>query len=313
MAYTVRDFCFQSFRLISAQNPTIPLHGDDEKLCIQVLNQLLAYYGSNGMMLTIAKTVTANINLGIRSVMFAPTDYPTSTTLTEIVTLSNGSPTFTVVNGGLYFAGDAVSGNGIPASTQILTVFGNTITLTQDATLSGQANLTFIHDQSDPAIAYIKEGRLANLDNAWLVLSGVTYPLINKSRDEYLAAWKYEPLQGLPRFIITYPETQFVTAQLYPAPSQFYQFFARGKFQLSALTSNDDMSSLPQYYVRFFLFAVAKDVSMYTGRAEAWTQKLEAMYQEAYDVMVSASEVNLSIAGDQQSLLNGAWRVRAGI
>lgn len=313
MAFTVRDFCFQSYRLISAQNPTIPLHGDDENLCIQVLNQLLAYYASNGLMLTIAKTVTASVNLGIRNVLFAPRDYPTSTTLTEVVTLSNGSPVFTVVNGGLYFTGDAVSGNGIPANSVILSIIGNTITLDNDATLSGTANLTFIHDISDPSIAYIKEGRLANLDNAWLVLSGVTYPLIDKSRDEYLAAWKYEPLQGLPRFIIIYPDTNVVSAQLYPAPSQFFTFFARGKFQMSGLNSNDDMSSLPQYYVRFFLFAVAKDVAMYTGRAEAWTQKLEVMYQEALDVMVSASEVNLSIAGDQQSLLNGAWRVRAGI
>ncbi len=31
------------------------------------------------------------------------------------------------------------------------------------------------------------------------------------------------------------------------------------------------------------------------------------------DQIEAASEVNLSIAGDEQSLLNGAWRVRAGI
>ena len=29
--------------------------------------------------------------------------------------------------------------------------------------------------------------------------------------------------------------------------------------------------------------------------------------------MEAASEVNLSIAGDEQSLLNGSWRIRAGI
>jgi len=313
MAYTVRDFCFQSFRLISAQNPTIPLHGDDQKLCIQVLNQLLRFYASNGLMLTIAKTVSVDINLGIRDVMFAPIDYPTSTVLTEIVTLSNGSPTFTVVNGSIYFEGDTVTGNGIPANTVIQTVFGNTITLNSNATLSGQSNLTFTHDTSDPAIAYIKAGRLANLDSAWLELSGVTYPMIIKSRDEFLAAWKYEPLQGLPRFAITFPETQFVLTQLYPAPSQFFTFFARGKFQLPEVTANDDLSSLPEYYIRFLLPAVAKDVSLYTGRAEAWTSRLEEMYREAKDVMESASEVNLSIAGDEQSLLNGAWRVRAGI
>ena len=245
MAYTVRDFAFQVYRLINAHNPTTPLHGDDEKLCIQVLNQLLQFYASTGLMLTIAKTVSADINLGNKSIIFTDPNY--------VIT---------------------------PA---------------------------------DPTLVQIPLGRLANLDSAWLVLSGVTYPLINKSRDEFLVAWKYEPLQGLPRFIIVFPETEFVTAQLYPAPSQFFTFFARGKFQLPVLTSNDDMSSLPQYYIRFLLPACAKDVALYKGRAEAWTPPLEQMYREAKDVMEAASEVNLSIAGDEQSLLNGAWRVRAGI
>lgn len=313
MAYTVRDFCFQSFRLISAQNPTVPLHGDDQKLCIQVLNQLLNYYASNGLMLTIAKTVSVPINLPMKEIVFTDRNFPTVTTQTEMVVLTNGSPTFNVGNGGLYNVGDTVTGNGIPINTVINSIFGNVITLNNDATITGSSVLTFTHDNTDPSLVYIKEGRLANLDSAWLVLSGVTYPLIDKSRDEFLAAWKYEPLQGLPRFIITFPDTDVVRAQLYPAPSQFYEFFARGKFQLSELTANDDMSSLPAYYTRFFLFAVAKDVSLYTGRAEAWTQRLEEQYREAKDVMESASEVNLSIAGDEQSLLNGAWRVRAGI
>ncbi len=162
-------------------------------------------------------------------------------------------------------------------------------------------------------MAYIQIGRLANLDSAWLVLSGVTYPLIDKSRDEFLAAWKYEPLQGLPRFIITFPETKIVRVQLYPAPSQFFTFFARGKFQLPPLTVNDTLEGLPEYYELFFLYAVAKYVSKFKGRGSAWTPDLEAEYRELKDQMEGASEINLSIAGDQQSLLNGAWRVRAGI
>lgn len=244
MAYTFRDFAFQVYRLINASNPTIPLHGDDEKLCLQVSNQLLQSYAGNGLMLTIAQTVTAPINLPVKEIIFTDPSYPAPT---------------------------------------------------------------------DPSIVQIAQGRLANLDNAWLILSGVTYPLIDKSRDDFLAAWKYEPLQGLPRFIITFPETQIVRAQLYPAPSQFFDFYARGKFQLSELTKDSDMTSLPQYYVRYLLFATARDVCMYKGRAEAWTPKLEQMYQEAYDIMVSTSEVNLSITGDEQSLLNGAWRVKSGI
>ncbi len=162
-------------------------------------------------------------------------------------------------------------------------------------------------------MVYIKEGRLANLDNSWLLLDGVTYPLIQKSRDEFLAAWKYEPLQGLPRFIITYPETTIVRAQIYPAPSQFFTFFARGKFQKTILTSNDTLEGLPDYFELFFLYAVAKYVSKFKGRGSAWTDDLEADYRELKNDMEAASEVNLSIAGDEQSLLNGAYRVRAGI
>jgi|SRR5579863_3531692 len=313
MTFTFRDFAFQMYRLISASNPTVPLHGDDEKLCLQVLNQLMQSYGGNGQMLTIAKTVTTPINLGINTVRFVDNNYPTDTIVTELVTLTTLSPSFTVQNGTIYSIGDLVTGNGIPANSAILSIDGNLITLNNSATITGPSTLTFTQPIVVPGIVFIKNGRLANLDNAWLVLSGVTYPLIDKSRDDYLAAWKYEPLQGLPRFAITFPDTEFFDIRLYPAPSQFFDFFCRAKFQLSEYTKDSDLSNLPQYYIRFLLFAAARDVCMYKGRADAWTPKLEQMYNEAYDIMVSTSEVNLSITGDEQSLLNGAWRVRAGI
>jgi hypothetical protein len=250
MAYTFRDFAFQVYRLISASSPVIPLHGDDQQLCLQVLNQLLEYYASNGLMLTIAKTVSANINLGNDGIIFTPQDY-------NIV-------------------------DYVPTP-----------------------------DLANPV--QIANGRLANLNSAYLLLNGVSYPLIDKSRDEYLAAWKYNPLQGLPRFIVTFPQDDIVGARLYPAPSQFFEFVARGKFELPELTKDSDMSSVPKYYRRYLLFATAKDVAMYKGRADAWTDKLEDMYNQAKDVMESASEVNLSVTGDQQSMLNGSWAVRAGI
>lgn len=313
MASTVREFIFQMYRLISASNPTIPLHGDDEKLAIRVMNQILNNYASSGLMLTIAKTVTVPINLPVKEIYFTQPDYVTETLQTESVVLTTANPTFNVVNGALYNLGDGVSGNGIPAGSTIVSIVSNLVTITADATITGSSLLTFSHYIGDPNVAYIKQGRLANLDSAWLLLSGVTYPLIDKSRDEFLAAWKYEPLQGLPRFIITFPDTGFVRAQLYPAPSQFYEFFARGKFQKTILTSNDTLEGLPDYFELYFLYAVAKYVSKFKGRGSAWTPDLEAEYRELKDDMEAASEVNLSITGDEQSLLNGAWRVRAGI
>jgi hypothetical protein len=314
MATTVRQFVFDMYRLITASTPTVPLHGDDENLAIRTLNRILLNYASSGLLLTIAKTETIPVNLPVKEVWFTSPDYvgPVSTQQ-ETVTLTAVSPIITVVDGALYSIGDGVSGGGIPPLTKILNIVGNVVTMTANATINGASILTFSHEIPTPSIAYIKAGRLANLDNAWLQLSGVTYPLIVKSRDEFLAAWKYEPLQGLPRFLITFPDTDFVRAQLYPAPSQFYDFFCRGKFQKLPLTANDTMDSLPEYQELFLLYAVAKYVSKFKGRGGAWTQDLEDEYRELKDQMEAASEVNLSIAGDEQSLLNGAWRVRAGI
>jgi hypothetical protein len=314
MASTVREFIFQMYSLISASNPTVPLHGPDEQLAIRVMNQILRNYASSGLMLTIAKTVSVDINLPVKEIWFTEPDYMGPvTTQTENVTLIAVSPNITVADGSIYSIGDLVTGGGIPPLTYIVDIVVNAITLSHNAIISGNSILTFSHEIPTPNIAYIKQGRLANLDSSWLDLSGVTYPLIDKSRDEFLAAWKYEPLQGLPRFIITFPDTTLVRAQLYPAPSQFYTFFARGKFQKSILTSNDTLEGLPEYFELFFLYAVAKYVCKFKGRAAAWTDDLEADYRELKNDMEAASEVNLSIAGDEQSLLNGAWRVRAGI
>src|SRR5690606_38416160 len=118
--YTVRDFVTQSYRLTTAHNPTVPLHGDDLKLGILVLNQLLQSYAATGLMITIAKTVSIPLSIGQRDVVCGPASY-------------------------------------VP---------------TPDITL----------------------GRLANLNSAWLLLNGVTYPLIDESRNEFLASWKFDPL-----------------------------------------------------------------------------------------------------------------------
>lgn len=313
MALTVRQFIFQMYRLISASNPTTPLHGDDQNLALMVMNQLISSYASTGLMLTIAQTVTCPIVAGINSVRFVDNNYPTDTVRVELVTLTLNSPSFSVQDGTLYNPGEQVTGNGIPANSVINSIDGNLITLNNSSTINGTSTLTFIQPIVIPGITFIKQGRLANLDSAYLILSGVTYPLIKKSRDEFLAAWKYDPLQGLPRFAITFPETEYVDIRLYPAPSQFFQFYARGKLQFSEFTKDSDMSGFPDYYIRYLLFATARDVCLYKGRANAWTPRLEETYQEAKDIMEASSEVNLSIAGDEQSLLNGSWRVEAGI
>ena len=238
-AQTVKEFVQDAYQLISANSPTVPLQGNDMSKGIHFLNNLLKFYSSSALLLTISKKIMFQVQIGQQFVTF-------------------GDPSY------------------LP-------------------------------------LPNVTQGRLANLENAWLELDGVDYPLINESRNVFYGSYKYFPQKGLPRFVIIDNDTNLTTMQLYPSPSQVYNVWVYGKFQLAYISENDDMSSLPQYFQRFFLLALGRDLAFWKGRSKAWDAKLEAMYQEAYDEMESASSVNLVIDSGNESYLNGAYRIRAGI
>jgi hypothetical protein len=156
-------------------------------------------------------------------------------------------------------------------------------------------------------------GRLSNLERAWLELDGVDYPLIDEDRGVFFGSYKYEPQLGLPRFIILTNDLNLTTMQFYPGPSQQYNVWVYGKFELPYLTENSTMAELPLYYYRFLKFALARDLAFYKGRSAAWDSKLEGMYEQAKDEMESASTMDLVIDSANESYLNGSWRLRAGI
>ena len=160
--FTVREFCNQMYRLISASSPFVPLHGTDEQMAVRILNQMIQSYASSGLLQPIAKTISVPINLGIFNVVFVDPSYPTTETFLETVTLTTGLPTFTVVDGTVYHVGDSVTGNGIPALTTILSIVSNTITLTANATFTGASTLTFTRDITPSDTVFVKQGRLAN-------------------------------------------------------------------------------------------------------------------------------------------------------
>jgi hypothetical protein len=60
----------------------------------------------------------------------------------EMVTL-NSSTSFTVANGAIYRIGMPVEGTGIPASTTVSNVSGNTITISNAATITGSSTVRF--------------------------------------------------------------------------------------------------------------------------------------------------------------------------
>lgn len=239
MVQTVKQFVSDAYQLISANSPTVPLHGNDTSKGVQFLNELLKAYSSSSLLLTIAKKVQFVLPINKQFITFA-------------------DPAF------------------LPAPD-------------------------------------VPSGRLTNLENAWLQLNGVDYPLIDESRGVFFGSYKFEPQLGLPRFVIITNDLDVTTMQFYPAASQQYDVFVYGKFELPLVNENSDMSLLPLYYQRYLKFALARDLAFYKGRSDAWTSKLEMMYQEARDDMESTSTMNLVIDSANESYLNGSWRLRAGI
>ena len=239
MAQTVKEFVRDSYQLVSANSPTIPLTGDDNNRAIQILDDLVRSYSGTGLLTTIAKQVGTILQIGQEYVTFADPSY-------------------------------------IPA-------------------------------------ADVQQGRLSNLENAWLLLDGVTYPLVDESRNVFFSSYKYDPQEGLPRFCIITNDLDVTTMRVYPSGSQQYQLFVYGKFQLPEFTQNSTMAALPGYYQRYMKFALAKDIAFYKGRSNAWDDKLERELDKAEKDMIACSPVNLVITSDHDSLLNGSWRVRAGI
>jgi hypothetical protein len=69
---------------------------------------------------------------------------PNLALLTETVTLTLGSPSFTVVDGTLYKVGYNVVGSGIPLNATIASIVLNVVTLDDNATSNGASLLTFI-------------------------------------------------------------------------------------------------------------------------------------------------------------------------
>lgn len=164
-----------------------------------------------------------------------------------------------------------------------------------------------------PLVTWLSCGRLANLENVWIELSGVTYPLFDQSRNEFFESYKFEPLAGLPLYAIVRYLWNMTTIQLYPKPSQFYQFFVWGKFQLAYADENSMLENIPDYMVLFLIYALGRHLRLFKARNLAWTKDHEQVYQELLIQMQAVSTMNLNIRSDDENMLWGAWRVRSGV
>lgn len=85
-----------------------------------------------------------NENIGQIQNSFNALTAPNTAILNESVTLTSGSPSFTVANGTIYKVGDNIIGTGIASGSVISSISGNIITLNNNATINGASTLFFV-------------------------------------------------------------------------------------------------------------------------------------------------------------------------
>lgn len=98
---TVRAFVEDSYQLISANSPTVPLHGNDLNKGIQFMNELVKYFSAKGLNTTIAQLVTTTAAIGQTYITFGDATYTPTPDIT-IGRLSNLERAWLTLDGVTY-------------------------------------------------------------------------------------------------------------------------------------------------------------------------------------------------------------------
>ena len=72
---SVRDFIQDSYQIISANSPTVPLHGNDLSKGIQFLNELMQSYSSSGLLITVPQQVSFPVSENQGFITFGDATY----------------------------------------------------------------------------------------------------------------------------------------------------------------------------------------------------------------------------------------------
>jgi hypothetical protein len=72
---TVNDFVQDSYQIITANSPTVPLQGNDLQKGVQFLNELIKSYSSSSLLLPIAQKIQITVQIGQLFVTFGDPSY----------------------------------------------------------------------------------------------------------------------------------------------------------------------------------------------------------------------------------------------
>lgn len=122
----------------------------------------------------------------------------------------------------------------------------------------------------------------------------LVYPLKIINKATYYGVVRQGGLMARPGFVFLnkQPTESFVT--FYPAPDQPYPVRLQIKVMLNNLAAQQNLTALPPYYYGFMKYALARKFLAYYPSGN-WPQQNEDEYQDYYNALKNANEVDLTI------------------
>lgn len=148
---------------------------------------------------------------------------------------------------------------------------------------------------SDIVSADIDADRVVDLVYADYTVSGdITYPLQVVSKVEYYNNTHLEDFDARPGIVFLDKQARQTNVVFYPAPDQNYACNLRVKSMLDKLDAQENINGLPPYYYGFLKYALARKFLAYYPSGN-WPQQNEDEYQEYYNNLKNANEMDLTI------------------
>lgn len=320
MTTTALDFITGALRRINSYSPGETLASQDSQDALETLNDLLdsfstehdAVFGSVENVLTfIPGQFVYTIGQAAGST-FQGTLTSGSATITGVTV-----PSTLRVNGYI-----TDSFGAIPANTYVQAIGANTVTMTQNATLTpGAPELVTFHIPGDfykDAATGVPTDRPLRITNAYTRITtgsnALDYPIQIISQDEYVRIGFKGISAPWPIAVWYNPTMPLGTLSFYQNPSTGGQLHLFTDILLTNLAALTTAVSMPQGYSRWIKWALAKELAPEYGAP--WTQNHERNWKEARDVVHSLNSIPAQVAQYDDVLLgrhnDAGWIMHGG-
>lgn len=122
----------------------------------------------------------------------------------------------------------------------------------------------------------------------------LVYPLKIINKATYYGVVREGGLMARPGFCLLNKQPTESQIIFYPAPDQPYPVKLQMKVMLNNLGNQEDLTSLPPYYYGFLKYALSRKFLAYYPSGN-WPKENEDEYQDYYNAMKNANEVDLTI------------------